>query len=92
MVYTFLTSFVRRVIYESSGAAAFRSPSNSGSHDTTDHSAGSFYLNLTGQSLLLGLDSLLPAEHGDGKRLISWMQKPTDTKDHSTDGPRTPGS
>ncbi|WP_319580138.1 DEAD/DEAH box helicase [uncultured Methanospirillum sp.] len=78
-VYTFLTSLVRRVIYE----ALVRRPVDL--HLTPAVMIQQtipliFYLNLTGQSSLLGLDSLLPAEHGDGKRLISWMQKPTDTK------------
>ncbi len=78
-IYTFLTSLVRRVIYE----ALVRRPVDL--HLTPAIMIQQtipliFYLNLTGQSSLLGIDSLIPAEHGDGKRLISWMQKPTDNK------------
>ncbi|MDD1728831.1 MAG: DEAD/DEAH box helicase, partial [Methanospirillum sp.] len=76
-VYTFLTSLVRRTIYE----ALVQRPVDL--HLTPAVLIQQtvpliFYLGLTGQGALLGLDSLVPAEHGDGKRLISWMQQPVE--------------
>lgn len=77
-VYTFLTSLIRRSIYE----ALTQRPIDLHLTPTVMIQQTvqlMFYLGLTGQGSLIGMDSLIPAEHGEGTKLLSWMQHQVDT-------------
>jgi SNF2 family DNA or RNA helicase len=76
-VFSFITALIRRAICESlTKAPASLQVTHSVMIQQTVQMM--FYLGLTGQAHLLGIDGQIPADQGDGEKLISWMHLPPD--------------
>ncbi|MFH0966639.1 MAG: DEAD/DEAH box helicase [Methanobacteriota archaeon] len=76
---SFITSFIRRTIYESLAETPADFPMT---HTVMIQQTVQmmYYLGLTGQGNLLGMDGQAPTDHGDGEKIISWVQLPPEDK------------
>lgn len=81
-IYSFITAFIRRTICETLAErpADFQMTHTVMIQQTVQMM---YYLGLTGQGNLLGMDGQVPADHGDSEKLISWVQLPSEDQNQT---------